>query len=256
MTPSKPARRRFCARILAASSTLLLTGCDRLSQSKWFPKMLAQEEQLSAGAQHFVTARASLAQEFTVADLSPEFRSNGTANPNNPHYQALAANGFVDYRLQITGLVEHPAALSLSELRALASRTQITRHDCVEGWSAIGKWKGTQLSALLDVVRPQSNARYVVFFCADPMSDGGTQYYESIDLDDAYHLQTILAYELNDHDLPIRNGAPLRLRVERQLGYKMAKYIMGIELVEDFVHIGDGKGGYWEDRGYEWYAGI
>ena len=254
--PSKPDRRRFFARILAASGAFLLAGCDRLSQSKWFPQLLAQGEKLSAGAQHLVTSRTSMAQEFRVADLSSEFRSNGTANPNNPHYQALAATSFVDYRLQIAGLVEHPGAFSLAELRALASRTQITRHDCVEGWSAIGKWKGTRLSALLEVVRPLPNARYVVFFCADPMSDGGPQYYESIDLEDAYHPQTILAYELNDHDLPVRNGAPLRVRVERQLGYKMAKYIMGIELVEDFVHIGNGKGGYWEDRGYEWYAGI
>jgi DMSO/TMAO reductase YedYZ molybdopterin-dependent catalytic subunit len=126
----------------------------------------------------------------------------------------------------------------------------------VEGWSAIGKWKGTPLSEVLARVRPKASARYVVFHCADPMDRAGSMYYESIDMEDAYHPQTILAYELNDRTLPIPNGAPIRVRIERQLGYKMAKYIMRLELVEDFSHIGRGKGGYWEDRGYEWYAGI
>ena len=120
-----------------------------------------------------------------------------------------------------------------------------------------GKWKGVKLSALLDAVKPKAAARYVMFHCADPMEEDGTSpYYESIDMDDAYHAQTILAYELNDQPLPVGNGAPLRLRVERQLGYKQAKYIMRIELVESFASIAGGKGGYWEDQGYEWYAGI
>lgn len=141
--------------------------------------------------------------------------------------------------------------------RGLSSRTQITRHDCVEGWSAIGKWKGARLAALLEIVRPTAQARYVVFYCADPKDDDGSStYYESIDLDEALHPQTILAYELNDQILPIPNGAPLRLRVERQFGYKHAKYVMRIELVENFDRIRGGKGGYWEDQGYEWWAGI
>jgi DMSO/TMAO reductase YedYZ molybdopterin-dependent catalytic subunit len=153
--------------------------------------------------------------------------------------------------------VERPASLSLAELRALPGRTQITRHDCVEGWSAIGKWKGARLAAVLDAVRPKPGARFLVFHCADPMEDDGTEpYYESIDMEDALHPQTILAYELNDKTLPVQNGAPLRLRVERQLGYKQAKYVMRIELVENFERIRGGKGGYWEDQGYEWWAGI
>ena len=156
----------------------------------------------------------------------------------------------------MSGLVDKPRSFSLAELRALPSRTQITRHDCVEGWSAIGKWKGAQLSALLDAVQPKPEARYLVFYCADPMNDSGTKYYESIDMEDALHPQTLLAYELNDQRLPIANGAPIRLRVERQLGYKMAKYVMAIEFVSRFDHIAGGKGGYWEDRGYEWFAGI
>ena len=139
----------------------------------------------------------------------------------------------------------------------MPNRTQITRHDCVEGWSAIAKWKGARLAALLDAARPKEQARFVVFHCADPMApDGSDPYYESIDFDDAYHLQTILAYELNDAPLPVKNGAPLRLRVERQLGYKHAKYVMRIELVESFDKIAGGKGGYWEDNGYQWFAGI
>jgi DMSO/TMAO reductase YedYZ molybdopterin-dependent catalytic subunit len=235
----------------------MLSGCDALSRTEWFPKMLGVGEKLSESAHHLLVPRKAMAQEFSEADRSPEFRSNGTAVPNNGQYQALAAAGFADYRLEVGGLVENPAVFSLAELRALPNRTQTTRHDCVEGWSAIGKWKGAKLSALLETVRPRPGARYSMFYCADPMNSDGTGfYYESIDMDDAFHAQTLLAYELNDAPLPIKNGAPIRLRVERQLGYKHAKYVMRIELVSSFAHIAGGKGGYWEDEGYDWYAGI
>jgi DMSO/TMAO reductase YedYZ molybdopterin-dependent catalytic subunit len=254
---ARPSRRRFLARTAAAAGALLLAGCDALSRTEWFPRVLGAGEKLSRSAQHLLTPRAALAQEFSEADRSPEFRSNGTSMPDSPEYEALAARQFVAYRLDVKGLIGKPASFSLAELRALPARTQITRHDCVEGWSAIGKWKGAKLSALLALVEPHPEARYVVFYCADPMDENGTNlYYESIDLEDAYHPQTILAYELNDQPLPVPNGAPVRLRVERQLGYKHAKYIMRIELVERFDHIAGGKGGYWEDNGYEWYAGI
>ena len=254
---AKASRRRFLARASAAAGALVLSGCDALSQTAWFPRVLGAGEKLTETAQHLLTPRKALAQEFSETDRSPEFRSNGTAMPDSAEYEALAARKFADYRLQVGGLVGKPVSLSLAELWALPSRTQITRHDCVEGWSAIGKWKGAKLSALLDSVEPRPAARFVMFFCADPMEENGTNlYYESIDLDDAFHPQTILAYELNDQPLPVKNGAPIRLRVERQLGYKHAKYIMRIELVENFAHIAGGKGGYWEDYGYEWYAGI
>jgi DMSO/TMAO reductase YedYZ molybdopterin-dependent catalytic subunit len=254
---TQSSRRRFLARALGATGALLLSGCERLSQSEWFPKVLATGERISEAAQTLVTGRKAMAQEFVEADLSPTFRSNGTAEPDSEAYGALAAKGFADYKLEVGGLVASPRNFSLDELRALESRTQITRHDCVEGWSAIGKWKGAKLSALLDAVKAKPEARYVVFYCADPMADDGTDlYYESIDMDDAWHPQTILAYELNDEALPIKNGAPVRLRVERQLGYKHAKYVMKIELVESFAHIAGGNGGYWEDQGYQWYAGI
>ena len=249
-------RRRFLMRAATLGGAAFLAGCDRLSQSGWFPKVLGSAETLNRGLHHLLTSRTSMAQEFTAADLSPEFRSNGTANPSDPHYQALAANDFLDYRLAVSGLVERPAEFSLAELRAFPERTQITRHDCVEGWSAIGKWRGAKLSAVLERVAPKAAARFVVFHCADSMDDAGTKYYESIDMEDAFHPQTILAYELNDRALPIANGAPIRVRIERQLGYKMAKYIMGIEVVDRLDLVGGGNGGYWEDQGYEWYAGI
>lgn len=252
---SSVSRRRVLAQLLTGAGAVLLAGCEAASRTQWFPKILGVGEHLTRGAQHLLTSRRSMAQEFEEADLSPQFRSNGTSNPQSPAYQALARNGFADWALQVDGLVASPATLTLAQLRAMPSRTQITRHDCVEGWSAIGKWTGVTLSEVLARVKPSDSARYVVFHCADQMSSGDL-YYESIDMEDAYHPQTILAYGLNDAVLPIANGAPLRLRVERQLGYKMAKYVMRIELVASFAHLGRGKGGYWEDRGYEWFAGI
>ena len=152
------------------------------------------------------------------------------------------------------GLVERELTLSLGQIMTLPQRTQITRHDCVEGWSAIGQWTGPQLSTLLDMAVLRPEARYIVFRCADRLN--GADYYESIDLEDAYHPQTIVAHRLNGEPLPVLNGAPLRMRIERQLGYKHAKYLTAIEAVASLDGIGDGEGGYWEDRGYQWYAGI
>jgi DMSO/TMAO reductase YedYZ molybdopterin-dependent catalytic subunit len=253
-------RRRFLGRLAAWGGALAVAGCDRLSQSQWFPGVLDSAEAVDREVLPAITGPTSTAPEFSEADISPHFRSNGTSDPNNDAYQALARNAFADWRLEITGLVERPARLSLTELRQLPWREQITRHDCVEGWSCIGKWKGARLAALLDQVGPRPEARYVMFFCADPMEpsmDGSdSRYYESIGLDEAYHPQTILAYDMNGAPLPIPYGAPIRLRVERQLGYKMAKYIMRMALVDSFAKIRGGKGGYWEDLGYEWYAGI
>jgi DMSO/TMAO reductase YedYZ molybdopterin-dependent catalytic subunit len=250
-------RRSLMTRLLAAASLLALSGCEKLSETTWFPKVLGLGEKVTYKIQRLVLPRKAMAQEFAETDLSPQFRSNGTSMPDNPAYVALAEKGFTNYRLEIGGLVEQPLTLSLADIRKYPSRTQITRHDCVEGWSAIGMWKGVRLSALLEAAHLKPNARYIVFYCADPMEeDGSSPYYESVDLEDAFHPQTILAYELNGKPLPIPNGAPLRLRLERQLGYKMAKYVMRLEIVEDFSGIAGGNGGYWEDQGYEWYAGI
>jgi DMSO/TMAO reductase YedYZ molybdopterin-dependent catalytic subunit len=255
---SLSSRRRVLARALAAAGTLALSACDRLANSPRVSSALDAEETWTMRAQRWLLGRDALAQEYPQRDISMP-RSNGTSDPDTDSYNLLAQGGFADWRLGVGGLVAHPLRLSLEELRSMPSRTQITRHDCVEGWSYIAKWKGTLLSALLARAGLDARARYIVFYCADTLEitlDGTGQYYESIDLVDAMHPQTILAYAMNDRTLPIPYGAPLRLRLGRQLGYKMAKYIMRIEAVESFKDISRGHGGFWEDRGYAWYAGI
>jgi DMSO/TMAO reductase YedYZ molybdopterin-dependent catalytic subunit len=243
----------------ALTGSLALSGCDRLSSTPWFRDVLASAERLTMGAQRLLLSPDTLAREFSEADLSPVFRANGTVEPREREYIALADSGFADWRLTIGGLVERPLSFSLGEIRALPARTQITRHDCVEGWSCIGKWSGPQLGPILQSAGLKPNARYVVFRCFDNLErrlDGSGRYYESIDLVDAFHPQTILAHSLNDEPLRIAHGAPLRLRVERHLGYKHAKYLQSIEVAESFADIGGGKGSFWADRGYEWYAGM
>jgi DMSO/TMAO reductase YedYZ molybdopterin-dependent catalytic subunit len=254
-------RRSLLRGAVAAAGAAVLTGCDRLSRNEDFVEVLKSAEHLSEGVHKAIAPRMAMAQEFGAADVAQAFRGNGTLSPADADYVALRNGNFADYRLSIGGLVRKPAEFSLAELHRMPSRTQITRHDCVEGWSCIGKWKGVQLGSLLHRAEPLPQARYVLFRCFDSMhgpslDQRDSRYYESIDFDDAYHVQTILAYELNDKALPIANGAPLRCRVERQLGYKQAKYVRGIELVESFAAIRGGKGGYWEDEGYEWYGGI
>ncbi len=235
----------------------LLGGCDAVSESPRGQGVLRGAEQLTRRAQRAVV-RNALAPEYAETDISPDFRANGSVDPADAEYRRLLADGFRDYRLAVGGLVERPLSLSLAGLAGMATRTQITKHDCVEGWTSIGKWTGTRLSAVLDRAGLRPEARFVVFHCFDALDQrpDGDRYYESIGLDDAFHEQTILAWRMNDQPLPVPHGAPLRLRVERQLGYKHAKYIRRIEAVESLSHIGRGKGGYWEDRGYEWYAGI
>ena len=245
-------RRRF---IVAGSSGLLLSGCDRLTNSPKFRGALRSAEKLTMASQRLISPRDALAREFREADLSPIFRSNGTAMPGGDDYARHVAEHFANWRLTVDGLVAHQLSVPMPVIRELPYRTQITRHDCVEGWSAIGKWHGVQLSRILDHAGLSNRAKYLVFHCADLV--GGKPFYESIDLIDAFHPQTILAWGMDGRLLPVPNGAPLRLRVERQLGYKQAKYIQRIEAVESLAHIYGGKGGYWEDNAdYEWYAGI
>jgi DMSO/TMAO reductase YedYZ molybdopterin-dependent catalytic subunit len=232
----------------------LLAGCDQVVEVPALRKILFSGEDLHKGLQRAITDRGALAREYAASDMSPIFRSNGTAHPDTPEYNALLAGNFADYRLRVGGLVGRPLALSLAQLRSLPARTQITRHDCVEGWSAIGKWTGPMLGTVLKAAGVRPEARYIVFRCAD--SIGGSPYYESIDMVDAFHPQTILAWGMNGVPLPVPHGAPVRLRVERQLGYKHAKYVMGVDAVASLAGIGGGKGGFWEDYGYAWYAGI
>lgn len=247
-------RRRVLAGLGLAATATVLSACDRLGQSAAFRNFLRSGEWLSYRA-HRLISRSALATEYAESQLSPVFRTNGNTRPASPEYLLHASEGFAHWRLVIDGHVAAPQSLSLAQLRRMPSRTQITRHDCVEGWSAIGKWTGVPLDVLLERARLRPEARFIVFHCADDF--GGTPYYESIDLVDAFHPQTILAYGMNGKDLPIGHGAPLRLRVERQLGYKHAKFVMRVEAVESLAEIGRGRGGYWEDEGdYDWYAGI
>jgi DMSO/TMAO reductase YedYZ molybdopterin-dependent catalytic subunit len=250
-------RRQMLLRGSSAFGALLLAGCDRLTNAPSFQHVLDSTEGLTYRSQRLLLGAGSLAREFRESDLSPVFRSNGTSFPDSDFYLRLLQNQFADWRLAVAGLVVRPLSLSLSALRAMPSRTQITRHDCVEGWSAIGKWTGVPLGAVLQLAKVMPQARYVVFHCADSFGSEADTYYESIDLLDAFHPQTLLAYELNGKPLPVKNGAPLRLRVERQLGYKHAKYLMRIEVVAGLSGTRGGRGGFWEDnQRYEWYAGI
>src|SRR3984893_15280809 len=186
------ARRQFLALGAAGLGGTLLTGCDRLSESPDVQEGLSSAEWLNYRLQRLLGGRHALAREFPAANLSPVFKVNGSHMPEGEEYAALLESNFANWRLRVDGLVANPLELSLEDLRTMPQRPQIPRHDCVEGWSAIGKWQGVPLTAVLEAVRPTAAARYVVFHCADPMeSDGSSPYYESIDMDDAYHPQTI-----------------------------------------------------------------
>jgi DMSO/TMAO reductase YedYZ molybdopterin-dependent catalytic subunit len=248
-------RRRFLRGAALGGSGLMLAGCDVLTESPGFRSFLRSGEALNKTAHRLIADRAALAPEFSADDISPVFKANGSISGATPEYAAHVADKFVRWRFRIDGMVQNPLSLSLKQLKALPSREQITRHDCVEGWSAIGKWRGTPLGMLLKQAGLSTRARYIVFHCAD--SFGSDPYYESIDLIDAFHPQTIMAWSLNNNLLPVPNGAPLRLRVERQLGYKHAKYVMRAEATDSLAKFYGGKGGYWEDQvDYDWYAGI
>jgi DMSO/TMAO reductase YedYZ molybdopterin-dependent catalytic subunit len=240
--------------LLVGLGASLVAGCSKVGDTPAMQKLFEMAEGWHRGAHRALGGREALAREFSPADISPTFRGNGTTDPGDATYAAHTAAGFADWKLAIGGLVERRLELSLDQVRALPQRTQITRHDCVEGWSAIGQWTGPQLKAVLDMARLKPEARYIVFRCADLIH--GAPYYESIDMVDAFHPQTIIAHQLNGAPLRVKNGAPLRMRIERQLGYKHAKYVQGIDAVATLDGIAGGKGGFWEDRGYQWYAGI
>lgn len=248
--------RRALVGGLATGSGLMLSGCDRMGNDPRFRRLLQSGEQGNYALQRLLQDRTALAEEFAPGQRSPVFRANGTRMPGGADYARHLAARFADWQLVVDGAVARPQVYSLAQLRRMPARSQITRHDCVEGWSAIAKWTGTPLKLLLDRAGVSPQARFAVFHCADPQGNG-SMYYESIDRVDAVHPQTMMAWAINDQLLPVQNGAPLRLRVERQLGYKHAKYVQRIELVPTLAGIGGGKGGYWEDiAGYEWYAGV
>lgn len=195
-------------------------------------------------------------QDWPEEWISPYFRANGyppiTAYPkaqgDDDEFERLLAADFADYRLEIGGLIEHPLSLSMADLRAMPKYEQTTLHSCIQGWTAIGKWGGTPLEEILKRCRPKPEAKFLAFHSFGKHEKSGAPYYECIDLELAHQDQTILAYELNGEPLPLQHGAPLRLRVETKLGFKMVKYLRSIEFVEDFRTVGEGMGGVREDH--------
>jgi DMSO/TMAO reductase YedYZ molybdopterin-dependent catalytic subunit len=242
-------------KLFVASAAALLAGCDSvkngLNENEGVRSTLRVAQDLNAIA----IGTHGMAKLYSVADIDRDYPTNGDPTPTDPAYQALVRDGFRSYRMPVGGLVEHPRTFDLQELRQLATLTQITRHDCVEGWSVIGQWTGIPLHTIVSIVQPKPQARYVVFYSFDH-DDQGQQFYGSIDRLQAAHPQTMLALDLNGKAVDPDHGAPVRLRIPTQLAYKSTKWVQRIELVSDFKHIFGGNGGYWEDQGYQWYAGI
>lgn len=256
-------RRNFLRSSALAGSGLVLAGCDQFDflgqRDNPVRGVLEQANVLTYQAQRALIGDQALAREYSSSEIRQGMKPNGSVEPSTPEYMFLRMQDFAPYRLTVKGMVEREVSFSLDELRNMPARSQITRHDCVEGWSCIAKWTGTQLGPILDMAGVKPQARFCVYHCYDNIQrtlTGDILYYESSDLVDAYHPQTILSYGLNDKVLPVANGAPIRLRIERALGYKQPKYLHTIELVDDLSPFGRGKGGYWPDNGYDWYGGI
>jgi DMSO/TMAO reductase YedYZ molybdopterin-dependent catalytic subunit len=205
-------------------------------------------ETLTYAAQRLLTTH-SLAREFPRSMISERPFGNETAPPSDEFKRHQAA-GFANWRLSVDGMVSHPASLSLSDLKSLPVHSQITEVVCEEGWSYIAEWIGTPLVNVLDAVGVLPQARYIVYFSIEP------DWWESIDMADALHPQTFLTMGMNDGDLPVRFGGPLRLRVPRQLGYKSVKYITRITATDSLKRFGKGLGSASPEAGYAWYAGI
>jgi len=205
-------------------------------------------ETLTYAAQRLLT-RHSLAREFPRSQISKRPLANEIP-PFRDDFKRLEAGGFVDWRLKVDGMVGRPASFSLTQLKSYPSRSQITELACEEGWSYIAEWIGVPLSHVLDVVGIRPQAKYVVYFSIDP------DWWESMDMADALHPQTFLAYGMNGDDLPVGNGGPLRMRLPRQLGYKSVKFITRLTVTDSMKGFGKGLGSASPEGGYAWYAGI
>jgi hypothetical protein len=205
-------------------------------------------ETLTYAAQRILMSQYALAREFSRSDISKVIPVNGPP-PEDERYQHLLAGGFADWRLTVDGLVARPSSFSLAQLKRFPARTQITHQACEEGWSFIAEWTGVPLSYVLNLVRLRPQSKYVVFFAFDG-------YWDSLDMADAWHPQTLLVYGMNGQTLPTPHGAPVRLRVPRQLGYKSRKYLSRIMITDTVKNIGKGLGSSASEVGYSWYAGI
>lgn len=239
-------RRALIVGGISAAGLLLAWNRDKILNG-----LYRTGDALTLASHRALLANDPLAREFSVADISKTFPTVGTDRPEDENYQRLLAGGFVDWRLEIDGLVAQPRSLSLVELQRMPARTQITAHSCERGWTAIAQWTGVQLARVLSLVAPRPEARYVVCYCTDG-------WYDSFRLStfEALHPQTILAYGMNGGELPVAHGAPVRLRVERQLGWRSLKFVNRISLVDRIDRIGAGKGSYAADFGFQWYGGI
>jgi len=206
-------------------------------------------ETLTYAAQRILTSHHSLAREFNRSEISKVALVHGKP-PESDVYQRLLAGGFRDWRLTVDGLVARPASFSLEDLKRFPSRSQITHQACEEGWSFIAEWIGVPLSTVLNFVGVSAQARYVVYYSLDKFR------WDSIDMPDAWHPQTFLAYGMNGQELPTGHGAPVRMKVARQLGYKSVKHLSRIIVTDTMKNIGDGKGSTAPAAGYSWYAGI
>ena len=244
-------RRRAIVAGLASVGGLIFTRSPE-SLPPTYGNLLRMGDTFTYAAHRMLLPRQSLAREYSHADIT-SFPATGTTNPGasgeselGDAYRRLQTGAFADWRLSVEGSVATPRTFSLAELKQLPSRTQITRHTCEEGWTAIGQWTGVPLYSVLDAVGILPTARFVMFYSYDEWAD-------SIDLLDALHPQTLLAYGMNGHDLPIPHGAPVRLRVERQIGYKSMKYLHRI-VVADAYEDGGENGNI--QAGWAWYTGI
>lgn len=244
-------RRLFVASSISGALAACSPIGTALNNNSAFHRLLGATQ----GLTHATIGTHGLAREYADRDISAQFPIDSLPTPADAQYSAWAADGFHGFSLVVDGAVARRKVIPLGALQRMTQTTQITRHDCVEGWSVVGKWSGVRLSDVLDAVQPRADARYVVFHCMDK-DDQGTPYYESLDIHQARHPQALLALRMNDRPIPPEHGAPVRLRVPTQLGYKSAKWIKRIEVVGTFANIYQGGGGYWEDQGYEWFAGI
>ncbi|MEX2303191.1 MAG: molybdopterin-dependent oxidoreductase [Bryobacterales bacterium] len=243
---------KLSRRKLLAGAAGLGGGFLAASQASWPPScrgIFGVSDALTYTAHRVLHVNQPLAREFGREMITPNFPINGTSNPEDARYQELLAGQFVDWRLPIEGLVSSPGELPLAFFKSLPARTQITLQSCEEGWSAIGEWTGVQLSRVLQELGALPEARYVVFETVDG-------WWDSVDMADALHPQTLLAYGMNGGDLPVAYGAPLRLRVERQLGYKNLKYLSRITVTDRVDNIRDGTGSGSYSADFPWYAGI
>lgn len=246
---SAPSRRDFLRTLGLGAGSTWLAGCVLAPGERGW-KWTTWAEPLNRALLEAGPFSHALVKEYPARAITADFPIRSLILP--PGYE----DSLGQWALTVDGLIEAPQRWSLAEFRQALPRTShITRHDCVEGWSAIAEFAGVTLADLMRLVKPHPTARYVVCYSAD-QDERGIPYYGSLSLAQAAHPQTLLAYEMNGTPLTIDHGAPLRLRVPNQLGYKSTKYIHRVQFVDSFAGIGGGQGGYWEDQGYEHYAGI